>query len=152
MKLTWQRGGMTHKRLIILSFYSSAEPCSHPNSRFCSPANQCPIIDPLWESPDGVPIEAIIFGGRRPEGNLQTFGAARQCRFYCICTEEKGQLCQNSMFEERNLKSDWQVCLFSGVPLIYEAFSWQHGVFVGAAMRSEATAAAEHKGQCPTFV
>ncbi len=95
--------GMTEKPPAHLTDWRGEEwtpdkgtPAAHPNARFTAPAAQDPAIAPEWEDPRGVPISAILFGGRRE----------------------------------------------SVVPLVFQSFDWQHGVFLGSIMASETTAAA----------
>lgn len=98
--------GMTKKCPKLLSSWLRKEhypdskfKAAHPNARFTAPVDQIPTLDPDWKKPEGVPISAILFGGRRS----------------------------------------------TTVPLVFQSKSWEHGVFLGATMNSETTAATTGK-------
>ncbi len=101
-KDVWWEGKSEHVPCNLLSWENrlwnsmSNFKAAHPNARYCTPLSNCPNLDPSWNDPNGVPISAIIFGGRRS----------------------------------------------TTIPLVREAFSWDHGVFFGATVSSETTAAA----------
>jgi phosphoenolpyruvate carboxykinase (GTP) len=93
--MNWAMRLAVESRLVMAP--GSGRPAAHPNSRFTVRADQAESISPEWENPAGVPVDVVLFGGRRA----------------------------------------------SNVPLISESYSWEHGVFVGATVSSEQTAAAE---------
>lgn len=99
----WEGMSVPPQRLISWTRKTWEPGCgeyaAHPNSRFTAPACNCPILDPCWDDPRGVILDAIIFGGRRSDT----------------------------------------------IPLVHQAFNWEHGVYLGATMMSETTAAAEGK-------